>query len=333
MPLFKRSTLVGSTSSLLAKLTVGARLHFGLLAFDSDEASFGGVGVMIDRPGLEVHASETAEFTATGPLADRVEAFAHLWQQSTDLDLPAVRMATRGKLRDHVGLGCGTQLGLAVGALLSKLAGFPLPDVQALAGTVDRAKRSAIGCYGFLEGGFLFETGHQEDHFPRLAYRGELPRQWRFVLATQHQVHGRHGEDEEEGFRQLDRVPAPTTARLRELVEGEMIPGLETKNVDRFGNAVYEYGGLAGDCYASLQGGRYANPTCTDLVQRMRSFGISGVGQSSWGPTIFGLCEDGRQAEALCASLRERYSESQLQLEIAQPNNRGVQLEWASPGG
>ncbi|MEW4564577.1 hypothetical protein AB1K70_18700 [Bremerella sp. JC770] len=331
MPLFKSSPLAATSPSLIAKLTVGARLHFGLLAFDSDETSFGGVGVMIDRPGLEVHASEAEQFTTTGPLADRVEAFAQLWRQATDLDLPAVRMATRGQLRDHVGLGCGTQLGLAVGTLLSKLAGYPLPDIPTLAATVDRAKRSAIGCYGFLEGGFLFETGHRNDAFPSLAHRGEIPARWRFVLATQHEVHGRHGEDEEEGFRQLDRVPDPTTARLRQLVEGEMIPGLESADISRFGEAVYEYGCLAGDCYASLQGGRYANPTCTDLVQRMRSFGIAGVGQSSWGPTIFGLCEDGQQAEALCTQLRERYSESQLQLEISRPNNRGVQLEWASP--
>lgn len=333
MPLFKPSPLVGSSSSLLAKLTVGARLHFGLLAFDSDESSFGGVGVMIDRPGLEVHASESEHFTTTGPLADRIESFARLWQLSTDLELPAVRITTRGQMRDHVGLGCGTQLGLAVGTLLSKLAGFPLPDIPALAATVDRAKRSAIGCYGFLLGGFLFETGHRNDNFPTLAYRGEMPPHWRFVLATQHEVHGRHGADEEEGFRQLDRVPEPTTARLRNLVEGEMIPHLKAADIGRFGEAVYEYGCLAGDCYASLQGGRYANPTCTDLVQRMRQFGITGVGQSSWGPTIFGLCEDGQQAEALCTQLRERYSESQLQLEISQPNNRGVQLEWASPGG
>jgi len=333
MPLFKPSPLVSPASSLLAKLTVGARLHFGLLAFDSDESSFGGVGVMIDRPGLEVHASEADQFTVTGPLADRIEAFAMLWKQATDLELPGARLATRGQLRDHVGLGCGTQLGLAVGTLLSKLAGYPLPDIPTLAATVDRAKRSAIGCYGFLLGGFLFETGHHDETFPQLAFRGDIPAQWRFVLATQHEVHGRHGEDEEEGFRQLDRVPAPTTARLRQLVEGEMIPGLEASDIGRFGESVYEYGCLAGDCYASLQGGRYANPTCTDLVQRMRRYGISGVGQSSWGPTIFGLCEDGQQAEALCAQLRERYSESQLQLEISRPNNRGVQLEWASPDG
>ncbi len=285
---------------------------------------------MIDRPGLELHASQALEFSAAGLLSDRIEAFAQLWKQTTELELPAVRLATKGQLRDHVGLGCGTQLGLAVGTLLSKLAGYPLPDIPTLASTVDRAKRSAIGCYGFLEGGFLFETGHREHAFPRLAYRGEFPPNWRFVLATQREVHGRHGEEEEEGFRQLDRVPAPTTARLRELVEGEMIPGLEVADISRFGESVYEYGCLAGDCYASLQGGRYANPTCTDIVQRMRAFGINGVGQSSWGPTIFGLCEDAHQAEALCTQLRERYSESQLQLEISQPNNRGVQLEWAS---
>ncbi len=329
MSLFKPSPQPALDAPLLAKVAVGARLHFGLLAFHAEDSSFGGVGVMIDRPGLEVFANRADSFCVIGPLTDRVDSFARQWQAYAGLKLPAVRLATRGQLRDHVGLGCGTQLGLAVATLLSKLADFPLPDLSTLASSVDRAKRSAIGCYGFLEGGFLFETGHRDDSFPRLAFRGSLPEEWRFVLATQHAIQGRHGEDEEEGFRQLESVPEPTTERLREMVEGEMIPALQTSDCDRFGEAVYEYGCLAGDCYSELQGGRYANLTCTDIVQRMRSFGITGVGQSSWGPTIFGICEDARQAEALCALLRERYSENELQLEIAEPNNHGAQLEWA----
>ncbi|MEW4453650.1 hypothetical protein AB1L30_13335 [Bremerella sp. JC817] len=333
MSLLKPSPLADAYSPLLAKLTVGSRLHFGLLNFDSDDASFGGVGMMIQRPGLEVHASFSPKFIANGPLASRIEAFAQLWQQATLKKLPTVRLSTRGELRDHVGLGCGTQLGLAIGTLLSKLTQHPLPDLPSLVDTVGRAKRSAIGCYGFLQGGFLFETGHQQEEFPDLAYRGDVPESWRIVLATQQKIHGRHGHDEEESFRQLDPVPPPTTSRLRQLIEGEMTPGLEAAEIDRFGEAVYEYGCLAGDCYGSVQGGRYANPTCTELVQRMRAFGIAGVGQSSWGPTIFGICEDIDQAQALCTHLHERYSEHEMHLEISEPNNHGAQLEWASTDG
>ncbi|PQO37820.1 hypothetical protein DTL21_07700 [Bremerella cremea] len=333
MSLFKPSPLPDYCSPLIAKISVGARLHFGLLAFDSDEAAFGGVGAMIDRPGLEVQASEADTFNAVGPLADRIEEFAQMWQRSTAYELPAVRLATRGALEDHVGLGCGTQLGLAVATLLSKLADFPLPDLETLARTVDRAKRSAIGCYGFLQGGFLFETGHRAYHFPQLEYRGELPADWRFVLAIQRDVHGKHGSEEEAGFQQLERVPQPTTSRLRELVVQAMIPALEAADIERFGEAVYQYGALAGDCYSALQGGRYANPACTEVVQRMRSFGIAGVGQSSWGPTIFGLCDNVAEAEALSAGLRERYSEHEMTLEISEPNHGGAHLEWAQPGG
>lgn len=333
MSLFKPSPITDVRWPLIARISVGARLHFGLLAFDSDEAAFGGVGAMIDRPGMELLAHEADQFTSLGPMAERIDAFAQLWHESTGLELPRVRFTTRGTLEDHVGLGCGTQLGLAVGTLLSKLADFPLTDLATLASTVQRAKRSAIGCYGFLSGGFLFETGHRHDHFPQLAYRGAMPDDWRFVLAIQRQIRGRHGAEEEAGFEQLDRVPQPTTCRLKQLVEREMIPGLEAGDIDRFGEAVYEYGALAGDCYSALQGGRYANPTCTEVVLRMREFGIAGVGQSSWGPTIFGLCRDVSQAEALSVRLRQRYSEHEMTLEISEPNNAGAQLEWARHGG
>lgn len=312
---------------LLAKLTVGARLHFGLLAFEDEESSFGGTGVMIDRPGLELRMYLADSFHAGGVLSDRILHFARLWQEATARKLPRVHLAARGTLRDHAGLGCGTQLGLAVGTLLSKAAQFPLPDLETLAATVNRARRSAIGCHGFLQGGFLLETGHRQPHgFPKLAFRAPLPSSWRIVLAIQRQVHGRHGEEEESGFRELARIPGSTTDQLLRLVRNEMIPGLEQRDARRFGEAVYEYGCLAGDCYVSLQGGRYANRLCEELVQRMREFGISGVGQSSWGPTIFGLCEDALQAEALFAHLRERYSENEMHLEISQPMNEGARL-------
>ncbi len=283
---------------------------------------------MIDRPGLEVQMAAADQFSSAGPLAERITRFAQRWQRNTGLELPSVHLTARGSLRDHVGLGCGTQLGLAVGTLLSKAAQYPLPDLATLSGTVDRARRSAVGCYGFLHGGFLLEMGHRpEQAFPELAYREELPAGWRFVLAIQRQVQGRHGKDEELGFRHLPQVPPETTRRMLQWVQQEMIPGLQAQDVRRFGEAIYEYGALAGDCYAALQQGRYANRLCTQLVHEMRQFGIAGVGQSSWGPTIFGLCQDAQEAEALSAHLRERYSESELHLEVAAPKNDGARLE------
>ena len=56
---------------------------------------------------------------------------------------------------------------------------------------------------------------------------------------------------------------------------------------------MYELNARAGDAFAAAQGGRYAAPAVTALVARLRGLGVKGVGQSSWGPTVFAVVRRG----------------------------------------
>ena len=50
-----------------------SRLHFGLLGWGPQAPrQFGGVGLMIEKPGLELVAEPASEWRFEGPLADRV---------------------------------------------------------------------------------------------------------------------------------------------------------------------------------------------------------------------------------------------------------------------
>ncbi len=50
-----------------------SRLHFGLLGWGpSAPRQFGGVGLMIEKPGLELVAEPASEWSFDGPLAERV---------------------------------------------------------------------------------------------------------------------------------------------------------------------------------------------------------------------------------------------------------------------
>jgi predicted sugar kinase len=46
---------------------------------------------------------------------------------------------------------------------------------------------------------------------------------------------------------------------------------------------------VIGDYFAQVQGGRYSNPATADSIKFMQQIGAYGVGQSSWGPTCYGL--------------------------------------------
>ena len=68
-----------------------------------------------------------------------------------------------------------------------------------------------------------------------------------------------------------------------------LLPALAIEDVEAFGAAIYELNARAGDAFAAAQGGRYAGPTVAALIGRLRAAGIKGVGQSSWGPTVFAI--------------------------------------------
>jgi predicted sugar kinase len=74
-----------------------------------------------------------------------------------------------------------------------------------------------------------------------------------------------------------------------------MLPALGGEDLEGFGEAMYEFNARVGDAFAPAQGGRYAGPAVAALVARLRGLGVTGVGQSSWGPTVFAVV---RRADA-----------------------------------
>lgn len=311
----------------MISVRAASRIHFGLLAFGaSAETVYGGAGLMVEDPWLEVFAEPSDTFAAAGPHAERLGRLARSWSEYFDTSLPDLRLSTQGPMRDHVGMGFGTQLGLAVARVLCHAGGITATLPQWVA-SVRRGKRSAVGSHGFVRGGFLFEPGQSpEGDFPPLQYHRPVPQQWRVLLATQRGLRGCHGEQENQGFAGLPPVPREVTAKLRQLIEQGMIPALEADNCRAFGEAVYQYGYEAGGCYLPIQGARYAGPVCCRLVEQLRRLGIAGVGQSSWGPTIFGICANAAEAEEAAQRLRTSWTEEQLEIRISPPANRGATL-------
>ncbi|MEX0794066.1 MAG: hypothetical protein WD045_13095 [Pirellulaceae bacterium] len=306
---------------------VASRIHFGLLSFGaSADTLYGGAGIMVNDPWLEVQARPSGAFQAEGSHAERINGVADTWSTYFGTLLPPLIVQTAGSMRDHVGLGFGTQLGLAVAKLLSHVAGIDAALPQLVASAA-RGRRSAVGSHGFAQGGFLYEQGQSlEGEFPPLAYQRPLPEEWRIVLATQRGVRGCHGEQENQGFSALPPVPAEVTQRLKGLIEEGMIPALEAADCQAFGAAVTEYGYVAGGCYLPIQPERYAGPICCRLVEQMRGLGIAGVGQSSWGPTIFGICASAEQAESAAEALRQDWSAQEMEILVTAPANHGATL-------
>jgi predicted sugar kinase len=92
--------------------------------------------------------------------------------------------------------------------------------------------------------------------------------------------------------------------RICRLVLMKAAPALLTDDIRAFGAAITEVQRLVGEHFAPYQGGGvYASPTGRRAVELALARGAAGVGQSSWGPTVFALIR-GAAAGALADELR-----------------------------
>jgi beta-RFAP synthase len=310
-------------------VTAPSRLHFGMFSFnDPARRQFGGAGVMIDRPGLVLRIAPATRLEAAGPLASRAELFARCWAEHHGLEAPRRRIEIVSAPPQHVGLGAGTQLALAVGAGLNASFDQPPPAPAELAASVGRGQRSAVGTYGFCLGGLVIEAGKlSNESLAPLVERIELPPPWRFALLRPRRDEGLSGEAERRAFRDLPPVPEAVTRRLWGIVESQMAPAARRGDLAALGESIYQFGREAGLCFAPRQGGPFAGPRLEAWVATIRRLGILGVGQSSWGPTLFALLPDQTAAEKFLDDFRRLHPGEEIESLITPGNNSGASVE------
>jgi beta-ribofuranosylaminobenzene 5'-phosphate synthase len=277
-----------------------ARLHFGVLDLrGSLGRRFGGLGAAIPRPSLLLEATPADTVRVTGLEAERVEEFARRFLSHHGVAGGATLELHRA-IPPHSGLGSGTQLGLAVARALAELHRLP-SDPQSLAQAVSRGRRSAIGTYSFAYGGFILEGGHrpQERTVAPLLGRYDVPDSWRCVVAVPPGEPGLSGEAESTAFERLPAPPERDPERVAHLVLMQLLPSLVEGDLAGFGSALTAIQRLTGAWFAPSQGGIFAPGLGPELIERMAGWGALGVGQSSWGPAVYGLVEGGERSRAL----------------------------------
>jgi beta-ribofuranosylaminobenzene 5'-phosphate synthase len=294
--------------------TVAAgRLHFGLLNAGAEAGrQFGGCGLMLADPGVEVRVEPASAWAAAGPSGERAMAFAQTVAERLGSAYTRPFLVTVDRCPpEHSGLGTGTQLGLAVAAAVAAACGVGL-TTPTLAGLVGRGKRSAIGLHGFDRGGFLVDGGRVGDRIAPLVARHDFPADWRIVLTRRPAADSSWtGSKETAAFARRRPADGTTDRMCRFLLQG-LLPAVAEKDFPAFGDAVYEYNRLAGRAFAADQGGEYASPQVAEVVDAVRWLGTSGVGQSSWGPTVFAVSADPSHAAWLAAQLRSKFADAEV---------------------
>lgn len=288
-------------------VTAPARLHFGMLdPADLGTRRFGGFGVGVQRPRTvvavrTVSSPGSEEVAASGPEAERAAVFARRARAAFGLR-DAVAVDVRETIPAHSGLGSGTKLGLAIARAVAELAGVS-PSAQELASASGRGARSSVGCWTFVGPGLVVEAGVSAgQELSPLLGRYPMPADWRCVLALPHGVEGLSGDAEARFFAGLRR-PAGNEPQIARLLLTALLPGLLAADIDEFGTALTEIQREVGAVFAERQGGVF-HPRSGPLVAELASLGVKAVGQSSWGPTVYGIVDAPDVASDVAARLR-----------------------------
>jgi beta-RFAP synthase len=288
----------------MIRVVAPSRLHFGLFhvpagegkAVFPEERLYGGVGLMIDCPAVVVTWREDGMVRRVeGMHADRVQQFAARFEASLPVEnrRPYALLVERCPAQ-HIGLGVGTQLGLATAKALAVAAGCGHWSAVTLATRIGRGERSAVGIHGFDHGGLIVEAGKRPgESVSPLWHHVRLPEHWRVVLVLLPQARSWYGPHEQWAF---TYAVSGSVARLRHLAVEGIVPAAQEGDLQAFGEAVYDFNRLAGEPFRFCQGGIYASPWIEAWVSRLRQSGIRGVGQSSWGPTVFAIVGDEEMA-------------------------------------
>lgn len=311
-----------------------SRLHFGLIAPGvAAGRRFGGAGLMIDDPGVTLTAEPAAEWSASGPSGVRERVLTHLQALAQGGPFRPTHVCIESAAPEHVGLGTGTQLALGVAYAVFLLHGMAVDDVSSLAHAIGRFPRSGVGMNGFLRGGFIVDGGKRApDEIAMLERQVSFPAGWRIVLARPRTAVGISGASEAAAFANLPTDHAMDQKRSR-LLRGAILPALEAGDFDHFGEALYQFNRLAGEAFASIQGGPYASVEVAELIAFLRKQGVRGVGQSSWGPTVFALASKQTEADGMAGDIERRFGLSKYAgtLGVTIASRRGVQVTSEEP--
>jgi beta-ribofuranosylaminobenzene 5'-phosphate synthase len=115
--------------------------------------------------------------------------------------------------------------------------------------------------------------------------------------------------------------------RICRLTMMKLLPAVIEKDIKNFGEAMTRIQCIVGDSFAQAQGGRYSSTPVSLCIEYMLKNGVYGAGQSSWGPTVYGIV---KREEAQETRLKvEAFLDKSVggQVFVAKANNKGATIK------
>lgn len=316
-----------------------ARLHLGFYNFFSDGVAYGGLGVAIENPSVVVKVFKVEENgvkivnRSSVDISDCVESVVKA------LGLRGIGIEVLSAIPRHVGLGSTTQTVLAIAYAASKLLRLSY-SVRELAVKLCRGRDSGIGIAVFELGGFVVDSGRRVgenrrilcptsvDSLPQLIFRASMPRGWSFTVIIPAMRRGFDEVSERKAMDMPQEVSKELQLELYKLIFLHMLPAILRRDIDTFGKALTKLQFIVGEYFSRYQGDVFCCKEAELAVKTLLNYGAKGVGQSSWGPTVYGLVEGHVAAKKLCEKVLKELRTIGVEAKClaVKPRNRGAEV-------
>jgi len=191
------------------------------------------------------------------------------------------------EIPSHIGLGSTTQLCLSFAYACHKINNMYF-DPYKEAKELGIGKISGIGIAAFISGGFIIDSGKIED-VPKIEFRHDFPKEWVFVTARDQEMTKGLTEDIE--YKLINRIKPTPKERIDEMYSllFSMKDSIKEEDIEKFGSSLTKFQYLVGLNFKETQGGIFTSQKIEKLIEFLLKNGAKGAGQSSWGPTVYGL--------------------------------------------
>jgi len=301
-----------------------ARLHMGFIDLSGSLGrNFGSIGVALNEISTRLSVSFSEQLQVRGRSSKRAEKCV----KSLCAELKVseqLQIDIKTAIPEHVGLGSGTQMSLAIGSALNAFYQLDL-STRDIAQLTDRGMRSGIGIGVFEQGGLVVDGGRGEHTLtPPVISHIDVPESWRFILVFDKRGQGLHGEQELKAFKELPPFPQQEAARLCYLLMMQGLPAIAEQNIRLFGDVITQLQQSVGEHFSSVQGGIYTSDEVAEVMGWLEHQGAVGLGQTSWGPTGFCAVDTAERADALELELQHKFAHlTHLSFVVTSARNSG----------
>jgi beta-ribofuranosylaminobenzene 5'-phosphate synthase len=333
------------------KIVSPSRIHLGLIDLNGSIGRVdGGIGITLNHPNFVMEGRESSdiEIEFDKNMLNNINNITNTNKNEIEKRIYDISKKILNYIREdgiylkikniipqHSGLGSGTQMALSTGKLISIIYNKEL-DGKTLSTITGRGGTSGIGVNAFEKGGFIIDGGHtfgkgndKEDFRPSSAskhvrtppvlFRHDF--NWDVVL-TIPKGENIYGDKEVDIFKKYCPISLNETQRMCHLILMKMMPAVIENDLKSFGEVVNElqYIGFK-KIEVELQ-----KDIVKELLKALQNVSYSGL--SSFGPTIYSLCNGKEDIQKVVETSKEFFDKNGIDgnIIITKGNNEGYNL-------